>query len=74
MNVNRTATYNGISKAKEIDNVVKFTPYIFDDFKIYFGSSPLDKMSSRQADEYYSSVAAIKEEFKTAKPELVQQR
>lgn len=73
MNVNRTATYNGISKAKEIDNVVKYTPYIFDDFKVYFGSSPLDKMSSRQADEYYSSVAAIKEEFKTAKPEFVQQ-
>ncbi len=73
MNVNRSSTYNGISKAKEIDNIVKFTSYIFDDFKIYFGSSPLDKMSSRQADEYYSSVAAIKEEFKNAKPEQVQQ-
>jgi len=73
ISVNRSATYNGLSKAKEIDNVVKYTPYMFDDFKIYFGSSPLDKMSSRQADEYYSSVAAIKEEFKTAKPELSQQ-
>lgn len=73
MSVNRSSTYNGITKAKEIDNIVKFTPYMFDDFKIYFGSSPLDKMSSRQVDEYYSSVAAIKEEFKTAKPDLVQQ-
>jgi hypothetical protein len=73
MNVNRTATYNGLSKAKEIDLVVKYTPYMFDDFKIYFGSSPLDKMSSRQTDEYYSTVAAIKEEFKTAKPDLAQQ-
>lgn len=73
MSVNRSSTYNGISKAKEIDNIVKFTSYIFDDFKIYFGSSPLDKMSSRQADEYYSSVAAIKEEFKNAKPDQVQQ-
>jgi hypothetical protein len=72
MSVTRTSTYTGISKAKEIDNVVKFTNYIFDDFKVFSGSSPLDKMSSRQMDEYYKSVAAIKEEFKTAKPEQVQ--
>jgi hypothetical protein len=72
MNVVRTSTYTGISKAKQIDNVVKFTNYIFDDFKVYSGASPLDKMGSRQIDEYYKSVAAIKEEFKTAKPEQVQ--
>ncbi len=72
MNVTRTSTYTGISKAKEIDNVVKFTNYIFDDFKVFSGPSPLDKMNSRQIDEYYKSVAAIKEEFKTAKPAQVQ--
>lgn len=73
INVNRSATYNGLSKAKEIENVLKYTSYMFDDYKIFFGSSPLDKMNSRQADEYYNSLAAIKEEFKTAKPELAQQ-
>lgn len=72
MNVIRTSTYNGLTKAKEIDNIVKFTPYMLEDFKIYNGPSPLDKMRGKQIDEYYSSVAAIKEEFKTAKPELVQ--
>lgn len=72
INVNRTATYTGMSKTKEIDVLLKYTPYMFDDYRIYFGTSPLDKMSSKQVDEYYNSVTALKEEFKTAKPELVQ--
>lgn len=74
MVVSRSSTYNGLTKAREIDDVVKYTPYMFDDFRVYFGSSPLDKMSSKQIDEYYSTVNAIKEEFKTSKPEYVQQQ
>ncbi len=72
MNVIRTATYTGLTKAKEIDNIVKYTAYILDDYKIYNGASPINNLRGKQLDDYYSSVAALKEEFKTAKPELVQ--
>jgi hypothetical protein len=73
MTVIRKSTFNGISKLKNIDAIVKFTPYIFDDYKNFNGSSPLGKMSTKQTEEYYKSVNALKEEFKTAKPEQMQE-
>ena len=72
MMVSRKSSYRGISKLKNIDAVVKFTPYIFDDYKNHNGSLNLDKMSTRQSEDYYKSIAALKEEFKTAKPEQMQ--
>jgi hypothetical protein len=72
MMVTRTSNFRGINKAREIEEKMKFTTYIIEDFKNYNGPSPLDGLSGPQIDEYYKSVAALKEEFKTAKPEQVE--
>lgn len=72
MTISRTSTYTGISKSREIDEKVRFTTYMLDDFKVFNGPSPVEGLTGRALDEYYSSVQAIKEEFKTAKPEQVE--
>jgi hypothetical protein len=72
MTVARTSTYTGINKAREIDDQVKFTTYMLDDFKIFNGPSLAENLTGRAMDEYYSTVQAIKEEYKTAKPEQVE--
>lgn len=71
--VSRTSNYKGISKAKNIDDALKFTPYMLDDYKNYGGPSPTEKMSDKQTEEYYKSVKALKDEFAEAKPEYIKQ-
>ena len=71
LNVNRVSTYTGISKARNISDVMKFTPYMLDDYKNYGGESPTEKMKPAQEDEYEKSVKALKDQFKEAKPEFV---
>lgn len=69
--VSRVNTFKGISKNRNIDVAMKYTPYMFDDYKQYGGNSPTDNMRPNQAEEYERSVKAIKDEFKKAKPEMV---
>lgn len=71
--VARTSSYKGIHKAKNIHNALRFTPYIFDDYKNYNGNSPTDNMKSREAEDYYNSIQALKEEYKKQKPEFVKE-
>ena len=72
MIISRTCTYTGLSKTKEIDDRVRFTTYMLEDFKIFNGPSLAENLTGRALDEYYSSVQALKEEFKTAKPEQIE--
>ncbi|MBX9782209.1 MAG: DUF3857 domain-containing protein [Chitinophagaceae bacterium] len=72
MIVARTCTYTGINKSREVDDRVKFTTYMLDDFKIFNGPSLAENLTGRALDEYYTSVQALKEEYKTAKPEQVE--
>ena len=71
--VARTSSYKGINKAKNIDKALKFTPYMFDDYKNYGGYDPTEKMKSREAEDYNNSVRALKDEFKKKKPEYVKE-
>ena len=71
LTVSRTNSFTGISKARNIETALKFTPYMLDDYKYYGGSSPTEKMREAQEEEYNKSAKALKEEFKEAKIELV---
>ena len=69
--ITRTSSFIGISKARNIETALKFTPYMLDDYKYYGGSSPTEKMREAQEEEYNKSAKALKDEFKEAKVELV---
>jgi len=71
--VARTSSYKGIHKAKNIDNALRFTPYILDDYKNYGGNSPMDNMKSKELEDYNNSIRALKEEYKKQKPEFVKE-
>jgi hypothetical protein len=68
LSVSRTSTYKGISKAKNISDALKYTLYTLNDYKYYGGEDPTDKMKSREEEEYYKSLNAIKESYKESKP------
>jgi hypothetical protein len=69
----RTSSYKGIQKTKSIADVLKYTPYMFDDYRNYGGFSPTDNMKSKEVENYNNSVRALKDEFKKQKPEYVKQ-
>ena len=71
--VSRSNTYKGLSKARTINNTMKFTTYMLDDYKLYGGNSPTESMKGNQEAEYDKSIKAIKEEFKKAKPDFVKE-
>lgn len=73
LSVSRTSTYKGISKSHNIIDALKYTPYMFDDYKYYNGDAPTENMREPQEEEYYKSVNAIKTSFKEKKPLLVKQ-
>ena len=73
LQVARTSSYKGIHKAKNTEQALRFTPYFYDDHKNYNGNSPTDNMSSAQATNYFSSINALKEEYKKQKPEFVKE-
>src|SRR5581483_10287782 len=66
--VSRTSTFEGIQKIKAISGALKYTPYMFDDYKNYGGSDPSETMKSKQDDEYNNSIRTVKEEYKKRKP------
>src|SRR5581483_7385415 len=68
LQVTRTSLYKGIQKARNIAGALKYTPYMFDDYKNYGGSDPSETMKSKQADEYNNSIRTVKEEYKKRKP------
>ncbi|MGZ8525386.1 MAG: hypothetical protein ACXWV1_13220, partial [Chitinophagaceae bacterium] len=71
--VARTSSYKGIQKAKNIDNALRYTPYMFDDYKNYGGNAPTDNMKSKEMEEYNNTIRALKEEYKKQKPDHVKE-
>lgn len=71
LDISRTSSFIGISKARNIGDALKFTPYMLDDYKYYGGASPTEKMKEAQEEEYNKSAKALKDQFKEAKVELV---
>lgn len=71
--VARTSSYKGIQKTKNINNALKFTPYMFDDYKHYGGDAPTYNMNPMQREEYNRSIYAIELEYKKQKPEFVKE-
>lgn len=71
--VSRVNTYKGLSKTRAIDNAMKFTTYMLDDYKMYGGNDPSDGMRANQQQEYEKSIKAIKEEYKKSKPDFVKE-
>lgn len=67
----RTTSYKGLQKSKTSAELLKFTPYMFDDYKHYGGNPPTDNMKSKQVEEYTNSVRTLKDEFKKQKIEAV---
>jgi hypothetical protein len=68
LNVSRTSTYKGISKNRNINDALKYTTYMLDDYKYYGGEDPTEKMKGREEEEYYKSINAIKDNYKESKP------
>jgi hypothetical protein len=68
LSVSRTSTYKGISKNNHINDALKYTTYILDDYKYYGGEDPTEKMRGREEEEYMKSINALKENYKTSKP------
>jgi hypothetical protein len=73
LTVNRTSTYKGISKNRNISDALKFTHYMFDDYKNYNGNNPTEKMKAKQEDDYYSTLKTIKERYAEEKPKFVKE-
>lgn len=71
--ISRTSSYTGISKANNISDALRYTPYMLEDYKNYEGTSPTDKMKDKEIEEYYKSIKTLKDEFAEAKPEFVKQ-
>lgn len=69
--VSRTSTYKGINKNRNINDALKYIPYILDDYKNFDGNSPTEKMSAKQEEYYDEQVRNLKKEYKEAKPEFV---
>jgi hypothetical protein len=67
----RTTSYQGIQKAHAIENALKFTPYLVDDYKHYGGNAPIENMKSKDIENYNNSIKALKDEYKKQKPEFV---
>ncbi len=74
LQIKRTSTLTGLCKAREIDEAMKFIPYMLDDYKYHGGEQPMDNMKAAQADEYQKSTKALKDEFKEAKPEFAKEQ
>jgi hypothetical protein len=73
LQVARASSYKGIQKARNIVSALKYTPYMFDDYKSYGGADPTEKMKAKQLEDYNNSVRTVKEEYKTQKPEYVKE-
>lgn len=71
LEVARVSSYTGLSKNRNINSILKFTPYMLDDYKYYGGEHPTENMKEKQSDDYYRSVKALKEQYKEAKTEQV---
>jgi hypothetical protein len=67
----RTSSYTGLQKAKAAADALKYTSYMFEDYKNYGGNPPTETMNGKQAAEYNSSVTSLKNDFSTQKKELV---
>ena len=57
----RTTSYQGIQKAHAIENALKFTPYLVDDYKHYGGNAPIENMKSKDIENYNNSIKALKD-------------
>ncbi len=73
INVSRSNSYKGISKARSIDDAMKFTPYMLDDYKLFGGNDPTEGMRGNQQVEYDKSIKALKDEYKKQKPDFVKE-
>lgn len=71
--VTRVSNYTGIPKARASSGALRYTTYMFDDYKNYGGEDPSVKMKGREAEEYQNSVRTIKEDYKKQKPEYVKE-
>jgi hypothetical protein len=71
LQISRVSSYKGIQKSKNIANALKFTSYMFDDYKSYGGSDPTGSMRSKEAEEYNNTIRIVNEEYKIQKPEYV---
>ncbi|HNP54064.1 MAG TPA: hypothetical protein PKK69_05590, partial [Ferruginibacter sp.] len=69
--VSRTTRFTGISKTRNIEEALRYTTYMLDDYKNYNGNPPTEKMNERQEEEYLKTVKALKDNFKEMKPEYV---
>lgn len=73
LSVSRTSSFTGIQKARSSEHVLKYIPYMFDDYKNYGGEEPSNRMKAKEADDYQNSLRTVKDEFKKQKPEYVKE-
>ncbi len=71
LTVAKTNTYIGLSKSRNIDDALRYTPYLLDDWKNYGGESPTSKMNSTQEDSYLEATRETKKEYAKEKPIFV---
>lgn len=69
----RTSSYKGLQKQRVIAEALKFTPYMFDDYKNYGGNDPVTEMKGKEAQDYNNTLRTLKEEWKDRKIEAVKE-
>jgi predicted nucleotidyltransferase len=73
LTVTRTTTYKGISKNRNIADVLRYTPYMLNDYKNFGGKNPTDGMRSYQEEEYTKMIKTMKERYAEEKPKFVKE-
>lgn len=69
--VSKTTLCAGINKNKEVNDALRFTTYMLDDYRNYGGRNYFDSYNFYQQSEYNKYVSSLTEEFKKAKKEFV---
>jgi hypothetical protein len=74
INVERTTEHRGLQKQQYSEEALRFIPYMFEDYKVYYGDDDMNLLPERYQDEYYEKRKALKEEFARLKPDYMKKQ
>lgn len=68
VSVSRTSDYKGLSKTRNIDDVLKLTTYILDDWKNTGGPHPAENLNDANQEAYNNFTKVVKDRARDDKP------
>lgn len=72
--VKRVSTYKGINKNRAIDDALRYTTYMLDDYKNYGGETPGENLTGKAEENFDNTIRTLKEFYKKEKPEFVKRQ